>query len=262
MAIAGKAGNVYGNALLIEDCEDAWTTGGAGRVVSTTTGKVGTYSARVTTTTIGVTTLLSYEAITKNLTTYDGIYWWTRNSQATAAGGLQLLLDESADCLSPEESLNFPTCVANTWRQCFARLSNPSVLDAVVAVGLYQVTDLSDDNFDIDDVEALQELDGIKSWSLDSTADTLEATDFDDVGVKAYIIGGSGWSGSFEGFKDTTPLGIGAEVYLVLGESTTAYQNWIGKAIITACHPSTSLDGIVTYAYDFQGTGELKSPDA
>src|SRR3989304_7837044 len=96
-------------------------------------------------------------------------------------------------------------------------------------------------------VDAASEVLGIKSWTLDYTADALEATDFDDAGVKAYIIGGSGWSGSFEGFKDSTPLGIGAEVYLVLGESTTAYQNWLGKAIITACFPATRIDGIETY---------------
>jgi predicted secreted protein len=264
MAISGKVGNVYSSALLLEDCEDAWTTGGAGRAVSTTTGKVGSYAARVTTTTIGATTLLQYEdlASTVDLTTYDGIYCWIRSSVTTAAGDLQILLDESTGCGSPDESLNVPICTATIWRQFFARLSDPSILNLVAAVGLYQVADLADGTFDVDDVEALKEIDGIKSWTLDYTADTLDATDFDDAGTKAYIAGGSGWSGSFEGYKDTTPLGIGSEVYLVLGESTTAYQNWIGKAIITACHPGASHDGIVTYSYDFQGTGALQAPDA
>ena len=264
MAISGKNGNVYSSALLLENCEDAWTTGGAGRTVSTTAGKVGTNAARVTTVTIGATTLLQYEdlAATVDLTTYDGIYCWLRSSLTTAAGNLQVLLDESVGCATPDESLNVPILTANTWRQFFARMSDPSILNVVAAVGLYQVTDLADGTFDVDDVEALKEIDGIKSWTLDYTSDTLEATDFDDAGIKAYIIGGSGWSGSFEGYKDTTPLGIGSEVYLVLGESTTAYQNWIGKVIITACHPTTDISGIVSYSYDFQGTGELTAPDA
>ena len=263
MAISGKVGNVYSSALLLEDCEDAWTAGGAGRTTSTTTGKVGTNAARVTTVTIGATTLLQYEDIAStDLTTYDGIYCWLRSSLTTAAGNLQVLLDETAGCGSPDESLNVPILTANTWRQFFARMSDPSILNAVVSVGLDQEVDLADGTFDVDDVQALKEIDGIKSWTLDYTADTLDATDFDDAGVRAHIIGQSGWSGSFEGYKDTTPLGIGAEVYLTLGESTTAYQNWIGKVIITACHPSTSHDGIVTYSYDFQGTGALQSPDA
>jgi len=262
MAISGKNGNVYSSALLIEDCEDAWTAG-AGSATSTVAGKVGTNATRATSTGVGATTLLQYENIGPiDLTTYDGIYCWLRSSLTTAAGDLQILLDESAGAGSPDETLNVPILTANTWRQFFARMSDPSILNAVAAVALYQVVNLADGTFDVDDVQALKEIDGIKSWTLDYTADTLDVTDFDDAGVKAHIIGGSGWSGSFEGFKDTTPLGIGAEVYLALGESTTAYQNWIGKVIITACHPATSHDGIVTYSYDFQGTGELTSPSA
>ena len=264
MAISGKVGNVYANALLVEDCEDVWTQGTVATTVSLETGgKVGTYFVRGTTINLGATTLMMYEDFTAvDLTTYDGIYCWLRSSVTTAAGDLQVIIDETAACAVRLEALNVPICTTTVWRQFFARLSDPTILNLVVSVGLYQVADLANGTFDIDDVEALKEIDGIKSWTLDYTADTLDATDFDDAGTKAYIIGGSGWSGSFEGYKDTTPLGIGAEVYLVLGESTTAYQNWIGKAIITACHPNVSHDGVVTYSYDFTGTGALQAPDA
>ena len=103
---------------------------------------------------------------------------------------------------------------------------------------------------------------GIKSWTLNYTVSILDTTDFADAGVKSYIIGGSGWNGSFEGFKDGVPLSIGAEVYLTLGESATAYQNWLGKVIITGAHPNTSADGIVTYSNDYIGTGALEVPSA
>ncbi len=107
-------------------------------------------------------------------------------------------------------------------------------------------------------VDAASAVTGIKSWTLDYTADTLETTDFADVGVKTYIIGGSGWSGSFEGFKDTTPLPLaGAAVTLKLYESQTANQFWTGSAFLTGIHVNTSSDGIVTYSYDFQGTAAL-----
>src|SRR3989304_1423152 len=262
MAISGKNGNVYSSALLMEDCEDVWVAGTGASVISVVTGKVGTYCVRDTSTALGASALMMTEIISKDLTTYDGVYFWFRSSVNTAAGDLALLRDDTAACATPLEVLNLPALTAATWKQCFARLADPSLLASLISVGMRQVTDLADGTFDIDDVQALKEIDGIKSWTLDYTADTLDATDFDDAGVKAHIIGGSGWSGSFEGFKDTTPLGIGAEVYLTLGESNNAYQNWIGKAIITAYHPATSHDGIVTYSYDFQGTGALESPSA
>jgi len=261
--IAGKAGHVYSGAALLENCEDAWTAGSGATTTSTTTGKVGTNAARATTVSLGATTLMQYEQIgSTDITAYDGIYLWLRSSLNTSAGDLKFLIDEGTDCSAPEESINLPALTANTWRQCFIRMADPSILNAVQSVGLYQQTNLDDGTFDVDDAEALAEQDGIKSWTLDYTADVLETTDFADSGIKSYVIGGSGWSGSFEGYKDGVPIGIGSEVYLVLGESSTAYNVWIGKVIVTGAHPNTAFDGIVTYAYDFQGTGALQTPDA
>jgi predicted secreted protein len=107
-------------------------------------------------------------------------------------------------------------------------------------------------------VDAASEVTGIKSWTLDYTIDTLDTTDFDDAGVRTYIVGCSSWSGSFEGYKDGTPLPLaGDAVTIKLYESQTASQFWTGSAFITGIHTNTSHDGIVTYAYDFQGTGAL-----
>ena len=107
-------------------------------------------------------------------------------------------------------------------------------------------------------VDAASNVTGIKSWTLDYTVDTLESTDFADVGVKTYLIGGSGWSGSFEGFKDGAPLPLaGAAVSIALKESQTATQKWTGSAFITGMSINTSMDGIVTYSYTYQGTGAL-----
>jgi len=101
---------------------------------------------------------------------------------------------------------------------------------------------------------------GIKSWSLDYTVDTLETTDFADVGIKNYIVGCSGWSGSFEGYKYGAPQGLaGASITLSLKESTVATEKWVGSAYITGIHASTAHDGIVSYSYDFQGTGALST---
>ncbi len=261
--ISGKLGNVYGNALVLEDCEDVWVAGSGASAITVVAGKVGTYCVRDTTTALGATTLMMTEDFgAVDITAYDGIYFWIRSSLLTAANDLQFMLDEHAACISPQETFAIPICAAATWRQCFFRMVTPGDLNALISVGLYQNVDLANGTFDIDDVEALKDISGIKSWSLDYTADVLETTDFGDVGQKSYIVGSTNWQGSFEGYKDGVPLSIGSEVTLVFGESTTAGNNWIGKAVLTGAHPTTSIDGLVSYSYDFFGVGVLTPPDA
>ena len=257
--LAGKAGNVYTGATVIDDCEDAWAAGTGATAVSTTTGKIGTYCVRGTTDTLGGTTLMMYEDISsKDISSYDAIYCWLRSSVTTAAGDLRLFIDEQTGAAAPEENLLIPVLTTTVWRRCLLPMTSPSVLNAVLSVGLYQQTDLADGTFDIDDVEAIAEVDGIKSWTLDYTADPLETTDFGDAGVKSYIIGASGWSGTFEGYKDGVPLTIGTAVVLAMGESLTPGQQWLGDAFITNVTPNVSHDGVVSYSYSFQGSGALQ----
>jgi len=103
---------------------------------------------------------------------------------------------------------------------------------------------------------------GIKSWSIDYTSDALETTDFADAGVKSYIVGGKGWSGSFEGYKEGVEQILTADaaspVTLKLYEDATYY--WTGSAIITGVHSSASYDGIVSVSYDFVGIAGLTAP--
>lgn len=114
--IAGKNGNVYTTSLLVEDCEDTWDEQVvSGVALSTTTGKVGTNAARATTTSVGATTILMSETISKDLSEYDSIILWIRSSVNTAAGDLRILLDDTANCASPLEDLQVPALVANTW---------------------------------------------------------------------------------------------------------------------------------------------------
>ena len=103
---------------------------------------------------------------------------------------------------------------------------------------------------------------GMKSWNVDYTSDALETTDFGDSGVRTYIAGLSGWAGTFEGFKDGAPKGLGTQALIEFRESTDSTQKWTGAALITGIHPSVSVDGIVSVSYDIQGTGALTSPTA
>ena len=262
--ISGVNGGVYtGVALLIEDCEDTWNEQViTGVTLSTTSGKVGTNAARATTVAVGITILMS-EVIVKDASAYHAAFWWARSSLTTAAGDLQLLLDETALCASPDETLNIPALTANTWKQCFGIFTGATATrNALISVGLKQAVDLADGTFDVDDVEVVAEVTDIKSWTVDYTVSVLDTTDFASIGIRDVLPGISQWSGSFEGFKDGIPLSIGTEYYLVLGESNTAYQGWVGKAVITGAHPVTAFDGSVNYSYDFEGTAGLEAPSA
>ena len=261
--ISGKLGAVYGTNLLIEDCEDVWVAGDGASSISVVAGKVGTYAVRDTTTALGAAALMMTEIIAPGtLAAYDGIYFWARSSVNAAAADFALLLDDTALCATPIEILSLPSLSAAVWKQCFVRLATPAADTAIISIGMRQVTDLADLTFDIDDVEALAEVDGIKSWTMDYTADLLETTDFADDGTKSYLTGSTNWQGSFEGYKEGAPLAIGSEIVLVLGESATASQNWLGRAVITGAHPNVSVEGLVTYSYDYFGVGALQSPDA
>ena len=98
---------------------------------------------------------------------------------------------------------------------------------------------------------------GIRSWTLDYTAEALETTDFEDNGKRTYIAGLTGWSGSFEGDFEDTPLSLGPTHLVLQVTSGVVYE---GDAIITGQHPSVAVDGKAVISYDFQGTGELSVP--
>ncbi len=98
---------------------------------------------------------------------------------------------------------------------------------------------------------------GINQWAIDYTVDMLETTDFSASGIASYIPGVSRWSGTFSGYKDGVPqsLGVANSVSIFLAESAVIF--WTGLAFISGVHPNTNYDGIVSYAYDFQGTAAL-----
>lgn len=259
---SGINGGVFTSSLLIEDCEDAWTADNATTANTDADAKVGSFSVKnVIPGALGANILLSHEAgLTLNLTAYDAMLLWIKDSTTAALNDNQMLLDDTADCLSPIETLQIRALTLATWTRVFLPFADPSLLASIVSVGLKQIAALGARNIFLDDIRALAEIDGIKSWTLDYTSEALNSTDFGSSGVSDFIPGITIWGGSFEGFKEGIPLSIGSEVYLVLGETSTGSQCWIGKAIITGATPSTDHDGIVSYSYTFQGTEALEQP--
>jgi len=73
---------------------------------------------------------------------YDYIEMWIRSTVATSSGNLKLLLDNTASCASPIETLDVPALSADTWTFVRMQLSNPETDTAIISVGLEYDSDL------------------------------------------------------------------------------------------------------------------------
>ena len=91
-----------------------------------------------------------------NLAKYDFIEFWIRSTVATSAGNLKILLDDSASCASPIETLNVPALTASTWKYCRVALSNPHTDTAIISVGLEYDSDLGACTVHLDDIKAVK----------------------------------------------------------------------------------------------------------
>ena len=266
--LAGKSGNVYVATTIIDDCEDAWVSGTHGTATLETADKslikVGNGSSKCVGSGVVAGDYIMHEAIAAGATNYAGFthaLCWARSSATTAANDLVLVIDAGAGLpAAPETEMNFPALTAGTWKYChLTNVTGKEIEDSTagLTVGLEYNANAADTTIYLDDIRAAKNIAGINTWSLDYTSDALEVTDFAKVGVKEYIVGGSGWAGSFAGYKEGIPLSIG-EIYGVeLAESATTTEMWLGNIIITGVHPSVGHDGVVSYSYDFQGTGNL-----
>jgi hypothetical protein len=104
---------------------------------------------------------------------------------------------------------------------------------------------------------------GIKSWTIKFAQGATEVTNFSDLGAKRYILGETGWSGSFAGAKTGTPINPTLGLYTgIFQESASSTQKWVGSIIITDVSPKVDVKGVVEYSYSFQGSGPLAWPTA
>ena len=97
---------------------------------------------------------------------------------------------------------------------------------------------------------------GVKSWSLDLVGDALETTDYEDAGIRTYIVGCSGWTGSCEINWDTAnTITVGDVIEALEFSIVGTTETYDGEAIVTGISVSSSFDGIVTASISFQGSG-------
>ena len=144
--------------VLVEDCEDAWDEYVQANVTSTadTIDKiVGAASAKMAVADLAAVGRLATEAITSiNLSPYKYLRAWVKSSIAITSGDLSILLDDTAACVSPLEDLNIGALVAATWTQITIPLANPSLLTAIISIGIDMDIDKGIFDFWIDQVRA------------------------------------------------------------------------------------------------------------
>lgn len=160
----------YGTDLVVDTCETAWT-GLTGFTTSADADKkVGSYAAKIVS--AGTNTgLMGYHAVgSTDLSTYLMVQLWVKSSVALLAGELSLLLDNTAACASPLETLLMPELPANVWTIVTLTLSVPASDTAIISVGV-STTKASAFTVYLDDIRAVH----------GRAYDALSVRGFDDV---------------------------------------------------------------------------------
>jgi hypothetical protein len=119
--------------------------------------KQGTASNRIAITGSASAGDIATDSITsKDISQYTHIEFWIRSSVPTSAGNLRILLDDTANCASPLETLHVPALSADTWTFCRVALANPESDTAIISVGIEYDADLDACTVWLDDVSVAQ----------------------------------------------------------------------------------------------------------
>jgi len=103
---------------------------------------------------------ITTDSITKtDISKYDYLEGWikiTRSGEAaTSAGNLKILLDDTANCVSPKETLNIPALTDDTWTFFRVKLTNPELDTEIISIGLEYDADLGEATVWLDDVSVV-----------------------------------------------------------------------------------------------------------
>ncbi len=125
-------------------------------------------------------TIIASEAISSlDLSSMTHAEFWITSTVATTAGDLELLLDDTAACASPVETLSVPALVADTPKFVRVALANPGLDTAIISVGLKHTNDIGAATVHIDGVRAVTDDTGDwvtihrNDWTVDKDARTF-----------------------------------------------------------------------------------------
>lgn len=204
--VENASAKIYGG-LEVDNCDDAvvaWADGSGGNVTpsrQTASPKDGSAFVRLTSGAGAAAGLLAYHNISSiDLTAYDSIGFWIRSSVPTNSGDLQFLLDDTAACASPLETINIQALTANTWTWINIPFADATLLTAVVSIGIKQAVDIGAATIDIDQIVAGDWSDKLKSgdfitlgttYSTDDTWYQVSSVDSDTEVTLTAVYGGS-----------------------------------------------------------------------
>ena len=120
----------------------------------------------------------------KDISGYDYIEFWAKSTVAASEGNLKILLDNTASCASPLETLEVPALSADTWAFCRVALANPETDTAIISVGLEYDADIGAATVWLDDISVVKNdtADWIKVprnlWRIDKEAKDVVFKDY------------------------------------------------------------------------------------
>ena len=273
--LAGYGGNVYIGDQVVENCDDIWDEFSDVDVTptaDTTDYKEGVASAKfVQAAPLAVGDVMGAEVVAlPTLASYSMLFCWAKSSVSTTAlGDYEIGLDNHAwPANSPEVLCDIPILTLNVWKFCMCPVSSGSFAAATLPISV-QVRLVANDpgaaTLWLDHILAARQVAGIRAWSMDVAASVMDTSAYSDGQNKVFTVTTKEWSGSFEGFKDGAPIAIGTHLGIELMEKeetlpTPSTAAWRGHIIITNLRPTSSVDGLVGYTYDFQGVHALEWP--
>ena len=210
--------------------------------------------------------VLASRVISADLSTRDGLILWLRCSVTAQIGELQLLLDDTALCASPLETLNLPALQANLWHRVLVRFNNPEDDTAIISIGINRVITTINSNLgaytlDIFQPRLMDEFEGRKSFSITENVEVLDASDYQSKTSRQYKDSFSTWTASMEGHKEGAPPLIKNQQYVfAFAESDTVGQAFVGEGEYTGFTPAGNFADLVQYPYNIQGTKYLCRP--
>jgi hypothetical protein len=138
-----RAVKLLSESIVIHNCDTAWNEyvdSDISSLVNNVSYKQGTGSVELFSPAgSGPQIVMATAAVVKDLTTVKAIRFWFKTHQSHAAGDLKFLLDNTANCGSPLETLNFPAIAAgdiDVWKEITLILHDPTALGAIISIGL------------------------------------------------------------------------------------------------------------------------------
>jgi len=130
--------------------------------------------------------ILTSNIASKNISKYDYLECWIKSSISTSSGNLKISLGDTANCVSPLETVDVPSLTEDTWTFVRMKLNNPELNTGIISIGLEQDADIGSNSkyyVWLDDIKVVQndtavwEIFPKHLWRIDREARALVLTD-------------------------------------------------------------------------------------